>query len=108
MSGLILTFSCAMSANKCLTFNQFCEIIFEVMRDKIIVSDRLMSDRVDSELAVLREHIKRFKEGVTFKCWNCDEERPIKDKKDWGFNEVCPECDLYLFDEAEKREKRRF
>ena len=78
------------------------------MRDKIIVSDRLMSDRVDSEIAVLREHIKRFKEDVTFKCWNCDDEHPIKDKMDWGFDEVCTKCFDYLFMEDEIREKRRF
>ena len=48
-----------------------------------------------------------MKNKETFKCWNCDEDRPVEVKKDWGFNEVCPECDLYLFDEAEKRDKRR-
>lgn len=42
----------------------------------------------------------------TFKCWNCDEMHPVKVKKDWGLNEVCPRCDLHLFDEAEKRDKR--
>ena len=48
------------------------------------------------------------KPANTFKCWNCDKTHPIEIKKDWGFNEVCPDCDLYLFDEAEKREKRRW
>ena len=43
----------------------------------------------------------------TFKCWNCDETYPVEIKKDWGSNEVCPACDLHLFDEAEKRDKRR-
>ena len=43
----------------------------------------------------------------TFKCWNCDKEHPIENKKDWGHNHVCQPCELYLFDEAEKREKRR-
>ena len=47
------------------------------------------------------------KNKETFKCWNCDKEHPIEVKKDWGFNEVCPKCDLHLFDEAEKRDKRR-
>ena len=47
-------------------------------------------------------------EKKTFKCWNCDKTHQVEIKKDWGFNEVCPDCDLYLFDEAEKREKRRW
>jgi len=51
---------------------------------------------------------KMTTEKKTFKCWNCDKTHPIEIKKDWGFNEVCPDCDLYLFDEAEKREKRRW
>jgi len=42
-----------------------------------------------------------------FKCWNCDKTHPIENKKDWGHNHVCQPCELYLFDEAEKREKRR-
>ena len=49
----------------------------------------------------------KMKNEETFKCWNCDETHPIEIKKDWGFNEVCPRCDLHLFDEAEKRDKRR-
>ena len=49
----------------------------------------------------------QLQKRVTFKCWNCDKTHPIEVKKDWGCNEVCPECDLYLFDEAEKREKHR-
>ena len=48
-----------------------------------------------------------MKNQETFKCFNCEEQHPIEIKKDWGFNNVCPECDLYLFDEAEKRDKRR-
>ena len=52
--------------------------------------------------------LRRMKlEQETFKCWNCDKTYPIEVKKDWGSNEVCPECDLYLFDEAERREKHR-
>ena len=49
----------------------------------------------------------QLQKRVTFKCWNCDETHPVEVKKDWGFNEVCPACDLHLFDEAEKRDKRR-
>ena len=48
-----------------------------------------------------------MKNQETFKCFNCEEQHPIEVKKDWGFNEVCPACDLHLFDEAEKRDKRR-
>ena len=48
-----------------------------------------------------------MKNQETFKCFNCEEQHPIEVKKDWGFDEVCPACDLYLFDEAEKRDKRR-
>ena len=43
-----------------------------------------------------------------FVCWNCDSSHPEEIAKDWGLNQVCPDCELYLFDEAEKREKRRF
>ena len=54
------------------------------------------------------DNLRRMKlEQKTFKCWNCDKTYPIEVKKDWGCNEVCPDCDLYLFDEAEKREKHR-
>ena len=48
-----------------------------------------------------------MKNQETFKCFNCEQQHPIEVKKDWGFNEVCPACDLHLFDEAEKRDKRR-
>jgi len=64
----------------------------------------------------MREKIK------TFKCWNCEETFPEKKflmprfpekegqtvvlKKSWGFNNVCPECENFLFDEVEKRDKR--
>jgi len=67
-----------------LTFTEKCDRLFLVSERKI-----------------------EMKNKETFKCWNCDEERPVEVKKDWGFNEICPECDLYLFDEAEKRDKRR-
>ena len=43
----------------------------------------------------------------TFKCWNCESSHPADIAKDWGSNQVCPDCELYLFDEAEKRDKRR-
>jgi hypothetical protein len=49
----------------------------------------------------------KMKNKETFKCFNCEKSHPIEVKKDWGFDQVCPECDLYLFDEAEKRDKRR-
>jgi len=56
----------------------------------------------------------KMKNKETFKCFNCEEQHPIEVKKDWGFDEVCPACDLHLFDEAEnlfdeaeKRDKRR-
>ena len=88
MSGKALSLvwmrGCAGSANKCLTFDEKYETIKSVMREKMTTEKR------------------------TFKCWNCDKTHPVEVKKDWGFNEVCPECDLYLFDEAEKREKRRW
>ena len=48
-----------------------------------------------------------MKNKETFKCFNCEKSHPIEVKKDWGFDQVCPECDMYLFDEAEKRDKRR-
>jgi len=48
-----------------------------------------------------------YKPGEGFKCWNCDEVYPLDVKMDWGHNHVCRPCELYLFDEAEKREKRR-
>ena len=69
---------------KMLDFIPKSAILFEVMRKKMTT------------------------EKKTFKCWNCDETHPVEVKKDWGFNEVCPDCALYLFDEAEKREKRRW
>ena len=78
------------------------------MRDKIIVSDQLMTDRADSEITMLRKHIKNLRNGETFKCWNCDEQHPVEDKMDWGFSEVCTKCFDYLFMEDEIREKRRF
>jgi Zn finger protein HypA/HybF involved in hydrogenase expression len=72
-----------------LTFSAFSDRLFPVMRDRIELEEV-------------------FTEESTFKCWNCEESHPIEIKKDWGFNEVCPKCDLHLFDEAEKREKRRW
>ena len=42
-----------------------------------------------------------------FVCWNCESSHPEEIAKDWGLNQVCPDCELYLFDEAEKRDKRR-
>jgi Zn finger protein HypA/HybF involved in hydrogenase expression len=71
-----------------LTFSAFSDRLFPVMRDRIELEEV-------------------FTEESTFKCWNCEETHPIEIKKDWGFNEVCPRCDLHLFDEAEKRDKRR-
>ena len=44
----------------------------------------------------------------TFKCWNCDDERQVKDRKDWGSDYVCPGCYGYLFWKSEERDKRRF
>ncbi len=61
-------------------------------------------ERIDQHLGGLLTELNNEK---TFKCWNCDETHPVEVKKDWGFNEVCPACDLHLFDEAEKRDKRR-
>jgi hypothetical protein len=49
----------------------------------------------------------KMKNKETFKCFNCEKSHPIEVKKDWGFDQVCPACDLHLFDEAEKRDKRR-
>ena len=112
-NGLTPIGSSATSANKCLTFNQFCEIIFEVMRDnerairegirkgaaegKISASNILW--RLNPQVEAPR--VKRFV------CWNCDSSHPEEIAKDWGLNQVCPDCELYLFDEAEKRDKRR-
>ena len=52
----------------------------------------------------------------SFVCFNCGETHPesritpegnfILVKKSWGFNNVCQECENFLFDEAEKRDKR--
>jgi len=42
-----------------------------------------------------------------FVCWNCESSHPAEIAKDWGLNQVCPKCNDYLFDEAEKRDKRR-
>ena len=61
-------------------------------------------ERIDQHLGGLLTELNNEK---TFKCWNCDETHPVEVKKDWVFNEVCPACDLHLFDEAEKRDKRR-
>ena len=77
-----------------------------------VFSDRLypVSERntMKNEMRIERMYgLENHAPKSTFKCWNCDEMHPVEVKKDWGFNEVCPECDLYLFDEAEKREKRR-
>ncbi len=47
-----------------------------------------------------------MKNKETFKCFNCEEQHPIKIKKNWGFDNVCPECENYLFDKAEIRDKR--
>lgn len=43
----------------------------------------------------------------TFKCWNCHKQHPVEDRKDYFPHSVCSKCDLHLFDEAEKWEKRR-
>ncbi len=42
-----------------------------------------------------------------FVCWNCESSHPAETAKDWGFDKVCPKCETFLFDEAEKRDKRR-
>jgi hypothetical protein len=42
-----------------------------------------------------------------FKCWNCDEEHPVKIKKDWGANQVCPPCEDYLFMQDVMNDKYR-
>ena len=72
-----------------LDFSLVSDILFSVMRDRIELEEVFTSE-------------------ATFKCWNCEESHPVEVKKDWGHNEVCPKCDLHLFDEAEKREKRRW
>jgi hypothetical protein len=43
-----------------------------------------------------------------FVCWNCESSHLAEIAKDWGFNKVCPKCNDYLFDEAEKEDKRRW
>ena len=63
-----------------------------------------MIKRIDQHLGGLLTELNNEK---TFKCFNCEKLHPIKVKKDWGFDQVCPECENYLFDEAEKRDKRR-
>ena len=44
---------------------------------------------------------------MTFKCWNCDEDHPVKIKKDWGLNQVCPPCEDYLFMQDVMNDKYR-
>ena len=68
-----------------------------------------MIKRIDQHLGGLLTELnneKKFKK-THFKCFNCQDAYPIEVKKDWGFDQVCPECENYLFDEAEKRDKRR-
>ena len=95
-----------------MTFRLKCETIYTVMRD----NERAISEGIrkraekggDMSVFSVLPWLKDESKPELFKCWNCDKEHPIKVKKDWGSNEVCPKCDLYLFDEAEKREKRRW
>ena len=97
-----------------MTFRLKCETIYTVMRDnerairecirkgaaegKIGASNILW--RLNPQVETPR--VKRFV------CWNCESSHPAEIAKDWGSNQVCPDCELYLFDEAEKRDKRRF
>ena len=79
---------------------------FDLKSDRLfLVSERnTMKNEMRVEIMYgLENHAPKS----TFKCWNCDETHPVEVKKDWGSSEVCPKCDLYLFDEAEKRDKRR-
>ena len=91
-----------------MTFSVFSDRLYPVSERKIEMKNKKMIDRIDQHLGgLLTELNDEKKNKETFKCWNCDKEHPIEVKKDWGFNEVCPRCDLHLFDEAEKRDKRR-
>ena len=51
--------------------------------------------------------MKRKPAEQKFVCWNCESSHPAETAKDWGFDKVCPKCETFLFDEAEKRDKRR-
>ena len=79
---------------------------FDLKSDRLfLVSER---NTMKNEMRVERMYgLENHAPKSTFKCWNCDEMHPVEVKKDWGSSEVCPKCDLYLFDEAEKRDKRR-
>ena len=44
---------------------------------------------------------------MTFKCWNCDEDHPVKIKKYWGLNQVCIPCEDYLFMQDVMNDKYR-
>ena len=42
------------------------------------------------------------KNKETFECENCNETHPIETKKEYGWRDVCPECELCLSDEFER------
>ena len=45
---------------------------------------------------------KNNMKNETFKCENCNETHPIEARKEYGWRDVCPECELHLSDEFER------
>ena len=97
-----------------MTFNLKSETIYLVMRDnERAIREGIRKGAAEGKIGasnilwrlnppVETPRVKRFV------CWNCESSHPADIAKDWGSNQVCPDCELYLFDEAEKRDKRRF
>jgi hypothetical protein len=97
-----------------LTFPLKSETIYLVMRDnERAIREGIRKGAAEGKISA-SNILWRLKPQVEkprverFVCWNCESSHPADIAKDWGSNQVCPDCELYLFDEAEKREKRRW
>ena len=85
-----------------MTFIDFSDRLFPVSeRNKM--NNEKMIDRIDLHLGGLLSELNNEKKNKeTFECENCNETHPIETKKEYGWRDVCPECELYLSDEFER------
>ena len=85
-----------------MTSSKFCAILYPVSeRNKM--NNEKMIDRIDLHLGGLLSELNNEKKNKeTFECENCNETHPIETKKEYGWRDVCPECELHLSDEFER------
>ena len=92
-----------------LDFSRISAILIPVSERNTKMKNENMIDRIDLHLGGLLSELNNEKKNKeTFECENCNETHPIETKKEYGWRDVCPECELHLSDEFERIGKIAF